>query len=659
MCLFESRRSDSARSYVTSSHINDEVRTIVSQSNAGGGGRHELSSAQSHTGGGANQRGGLANALDAWPVDLRDLDESLESSLADPSTAGSLYIRLLVKTIGVLECEEDVERMVLDGVVDRFKESAIRNVRENAAAKLAKELARPARERGEDDDDLTVHTRLFTSFIGSLLDSSLLALRRMLYLLKLLYVSKAMRSEGPGYGAGLSAAHIDVEKHFKDHDKRQILTVYMGLEDLIVQQMLSHLVEPDVQDIMDSGTGQMQGLVSKYGSQNREGFMLLERGEDHGDGDGEVELIFAPSARHAAPIFRRIVVYTQLVNKVFKENALEEMRVQLLAAKVPPPTPNQKTEGTGNTAGRSLLDVIQTFLENELIPVIQSTVNAGMREIQLNNAHFSVMQDSISGASAAGGNNNNAVEGGIGSAKRGTGDAVPLCHAAHLCCAASKPLFSYWLQLHQHRSMVCTVLDRLIRGYASAAREELEALTYNCVTVTQENMQASLVQSTKLDPLYKAYRMKVFGPNKVTVDDLFATGATAITGAEGGKALARRSFMPNSSTGVGGAKRSALRGSNAHFALDGADLDDLKGRNALESTVWEQMDYWDVGNNNYPITAQKVRTTTTGDSSFDYLLFKSRCRLPLHRVWMFYWTAECKHAFYFLFITCYGACGRS
>jgi hypothetical protein len=234
-----------------------------------------------------------------------------------------------------------------------------------------------------------------------------------------------------------------------------------------------------------------------------------------------------------------------------------------------------------------------------------------MREIQLNNAHFSVTQNSSAGM-MSGGDEEGEADGGISkvTVKRTANDAVPLCYAAQLCFNASKPLFSYWLQLHQHRNMVSTVLDRLIRGFASAAREEFEALTYNCVTMTQENVHASLVQSTKLDPLYKAYRMKVFGAFKVSVDDLFATTGSSAPSSTGDSAknLARRSFMPQ--PGATSMARRSVRGSHSQAAMtstgDGADLDEAKGRNALEVTVWEQLEYWDVGNHNYPITAQKV-----------------------------------------------------
>jgi hypothetical protein len=611
--------------------INDEVRTIVSQSHAGGA----LSSAHSVTGGGGP---GTRGSSDAWPVDLRELDEGLETSLGDPSESGSLYIRLLVKTIGVLECEEDVERMVLDGVVDKFRESVVHQVREHAAAKLAKELHREHRHSvggatspsaGLDEDDvLAVHRRLYTSFVGSLLDGTLMTLRRMLYLLKLLYVSKTMRSSEGGYGAALSSAHVDVDRAFKEHNKRQVLSAWMGIEDLVIQQMLSHLVEPDVAGITDSGTGRAEGLISKYGSQNRDGFLLLEKGDHDVHEDGDVELIFTPSARHAAPIFRRVVSYAHLTGKILRENALEESKTILQASRphLSPLAGSPVKSGSASSVsspGQSngILEVIQSFLESELIPVIQSTVNHGMREIQMNNAHFSVRFNSATlpqlvDAADEGAEEEAAVPGTAAvkspsPQKRAVSDAVPLCYAAQLCVSAAKPLFSYWLQLHQHRSMVSTVLDRLIRGFASAAREELEGLTYSCVTMTLENVHSQLMQATKLDPLYKAYRIKMFGPNKASVDDLFGSAA-AIPGGPDPKNLARRSFMPSAGVGGGAPSRRPQRGSHAHSTLSsvaeqgGGEQEEGRGRNALEATVWDQLDYFDVGNHNYPVTSQKV-----------------------------------------------------
>jgi hypothetical protein len=687
------------RSSVTGSRMNDEARTIVSQSHrhsssgyggfGGGGGGGGTAASSGGAGGmrggfGVNGPGGAVGGGggDSWAVDLRDLDEALESSLPDPSTAGSLYIRLLVRTVGVLECEEDVERMVLEGIVDRFRASNVRAVREAAGSKLHKELGqrrnalRSGRAGDEEEDELSVHTRLFTGFIGLLLDASLLSLRRMVYLVKLLYVSRTQRAMDQAAGAVVSsvtghssidtpAVAVDMERCIKEQSKKQVLLAWMGIEELVVQQMLSHLVEPDVQDIVDmtanaikrmeyNSAGDRGGAGGGGGRGGGDGFLQLEKGDDDDENNGEVTLIFTPSARHAAPIFKRIVTYSNVISKITKDNSLEDMRLSILTAK------QQLNKTATGINGKSALDVIQSFLESELIPVIQSTVNHGMREIQMNNQHFSVnIGDSgnsnehgniNNGGNRSGGAGTSASASGMGAGGSGGSgsDTVPLCYAAKLCCSSSKPLFSYWLQLHQHRNMVCTVLDRLIRGFASAAREEFEGLTFGCLTVTQE-MHGTLINSTKMDPLFKTYRTKVYGAGKVTVDDLFQSGKSGVPSAApgsgsgsglgdasragigasaglgiggGGASGVRRSFANNNhagTTGLGlglglgntrrGSGTSAV-GDVKASAFEANELDDQKGRNALEITLWDELDYWDVGSNNYALTSQKVRMVT-------------------------------------------------
>lgn len=49
-----------------------------------------------------------------WSTDLQEATEAAEAALNDPKTSGSLYIRLLVKAVGGLNCEEDAERMIFE-----------------------------------------------------------------------------------------------------------------------------------------------------------------------------------------------------------------------------------------------------------------------------------------------------------------------------------------------------------------------------------------------------------------------------------------------------------------------------------------------------------------------------------------------------------------
>jgi hypothetical protein len=72
--------------------------------------------------------------------------------------------------------------------------------------------------------------------------------------------------------------------------------------------------------------------------------------------------------------------------------------------------------------------------------------------------------------------------------------------------------------------MVATILDRLIRGFASSAREELEALTWKLLAnddVYKKNVSIGL----KRDPLFVNYRQNLYNGYN-SVDDMvnMATG---------------------------------------------------------------------------------------------------------------------------------------
>jgi hypothetical protein len=92
------------------------------------------------------------------------------------------------------------------------------------------------------------------------------------------------------------------------------------------------------------------------------------------------------------------------------------------------------------------------------------------------------------------------------------------------------------------------VLDRLVRGFASLAREELEGLTFRFVCASA-SAAATLGDSLRQDPIFKAYRSHVYGAGKLTVDDLFA-GTGVRSGHASDPNLRRKSYFSHRATGV-------------------------------------------------------------------------------------------------------------
>lgn len=546
-----------------------------------------------------------------YSLDLREIDESLEASLVDPSATGSLFIRLLVRAIGVMECEQDVERMVLDGLSKTFKHIGVLKLRMTAVDLLKKAAARditspvsikksmrPKGDKVHEGRPSNSNSRLFTSFMSSLLDSSFLTFKRALYLMKLMYISTMQRvsssSHDPSASSG-STIHntIDNNKHLSEYHKRQLISVWLDMENIVTQQMLIHFVEPEVQDISDNNDASLDRIQSRSG-----GFELLEKevDEDECIGDDVVDLglegellpikslIFVPSASHAAPVYRLVLNHSLQSAKVMAEYKLEDMLTSMQASRHPP--------SPSSDVGRpSILAAVQLFLERELIPVIQSTVNHGMREIQLNSQHFSVAD-----------NDSNRLNSSDKDLKKGpSAEVVRLCRASDICFHSMKPLFSYWLQLNQHRLMVSTVLERLIRGFASAAREEFENLTYNLTAIKQSSIHTSVMNSLKMDLVFKSYRGSVYAPNRVTAEDLFSSLQTSPFPSASSQPGSAGVSVSTISAGKSNSRRSSRP------VADG-DLDGTREPVASEQDTWSELEYWDVGSKAYPLTSQQVRS---------------------------------------------------
>jgi len=293
-------------------------------------------------------------------------------------------------------------------------------------------------------------------------------------------------------------------------------------------------------------------------------------------------LIFVPSASHAAPVYRLVLNHSLQSAKVMAEYKLEDMLTSMQDSRHPP--------SPSSDVGRpSILAAVQLFLERELIPVIQSTVNHGMREIQLNSQHFSVAD-----------NDSNRLNSSDKDLKKGpSAEVVRLCRASDICFHSMKPLFSYWLQLNQHRLMVSTVLERLIRGFASAAREEFENLTYNLTAIKQSSIHTSVMNSLKMDLVFKSYRGSVYAPNRVTAEDLFSSLQTSPFPSASSQPGSAGVSVSTISAGKSNSRRSSRP------VADG-DLDGTREPVASEQDTWSELEYWDVGSKAYPLTSQQI-----------------------------------------------------
>ncbi len=593
------------------SHFVDDNRSVRSRSIAN-------SQLLSETDGNTSSNGMLGGAAqevpEQWPLDFKDLDEALEASLVDPSTNGSVFIRLLVKTVSVLGCEEDVERLLLENISKRFRSISILRLKDFAVAKLQAALNQAGDDRREEEDaqnntdnvDMSVHTKLFAEFVASLLDASLLALHRLLYILKLLGIIKMQRTLGlagsePSQQVSYAQQMQEVESRAKDQNKRLLLSLWAEIEEAIVGEIRIHLVEQDVENITDHDASHGLAQTQRYQGGNQD----EDDDEDNEGGTKSSGLIFRPTARHASALYKKVVGYSTAINRMLKENGLSLDEVNGSALKSAEMATHQRTiavlgsrpptsltimetmnlaaavaavQSTAASKENKVLEFVERFLEEELIPVIQSTANHDMHEIQLNSQHFTIPTDT----QGDGVNNRHRPQ--------NTSQDVVLCYAAELCHRTSQPLFDYWLQLTQHRNMVSSVLENVIRGFASAARDEFENLTYGLLSQQQggagrdSGMKGSVISGTVRDPLFAIYRAKVCG--KATFEELVSGSADA-AGIRSRRLS--RSAIYDSNNGLAGGQEEGVHSLNM---------------NALELHCWGS--FWDVGSARYAISKDKV-----------------------------------------------------
>jgi hypothetical protein len=137
-------------------------------------------------GGGPTRRaaGHLSSSAFLWSADMSEATEAKEAALNDPQASGSLFIRLLVKGVSSLQCEDDMERMIFEGTHEQFRTMLVKI--KNQRIVQAEELKSNVNTINQEVDMYRQHVVIFTCFVKDVLNSAFLMLKMVFYVLKLI-----------------------------------------------------------------------------------------------------------------------------------------------------------------------------------------------------------------------------------------------------------------------------------------------------------------------------------------------------------------------------------------------------------------------------------------------------------------------------------------
>ena len=478
-------------------------------------------------------------------TNLDEVDETVEAGLLDPSSSGSVFIRLLVKAVGVLGFEEDLERLLLENAHTKFL-TVIKCYRDIATRRLRRKLS--YHETGKSTS--TIESLLFTKYVESLLDAAALALKRLLYVYKLLDISKKRRTgnilhDDNKSNDDNSDDDDDQDKsssyyQMKDSNRKTLLGFWNDIELIIVNELKLYLREKEVEKISDN--------VSKNVPKSTQGSTFVDDNDESGNSTYDSNAIFNPSVRLTAPIYRKIHNFYESAKKLLIKEGLYK---ETIAIKL-----NDK-----------ILDAVESILEQELIPVIQSSINQSIRDIQLNSQYFSLSLTQT---------------GNYSKEKNFADNDIPICWAAQLCARSAQPLFDYWSQLPQHRDMVITILDRLLSGFVSSAREELDSISYRIIS-SDNKYKNKIRDAMYKDSLFHVCRQSIFFGN-IPLDELVSCCKGGNNPADLSTLVALLSKPTNS----------------AHMSTTFND----STSDVMEMSSWHT--FWDVGSTPYAIPGDKV-----------------------------------------------------
>ena len=524
-------------------------------------------------------------------VGIMNLTETIENDLPEPAKTGLLFIRLLVKSVSDLCKEEDVERLLINNLALKFRTKIIRYERQQAIARLRNTGDLPDLDEAEsmttkpgshasvgiglavDEVRFPVESKIFTAFICSLLSHSVSCLRRVSFVLRLLFFGKVLRIEAEAARQAILDREEEDDDDDEDvnnkpgsaftHAKRGIVQApsssttlsyvvkevnrgdvrawWDEIEALICDELQLHFKERAVENITDQRT---KASVTRANQSKTKAADPDEDAEADDDGISSQPIV-SPTARLAAPLYKKVVDHFDSVSQLLVEEgwyqAPRSSRVPANESPVKPSSNSAQSSvpfaskaaptGSGMTilqrmaqekelnpieeCYRSpLLDYLDGFVESELLPITQSYVNSEMRELQTNPALFNYDLQ-VKDQSKAG----------KGTTKQATpnknltvflNQTITMNSASLSVAKASQLCYNYWYELPRHQTMVSVILDRLVRGFVGSAREEIENIGWKSLSFEDKYKTSALVMLQK-DPLFAMYRKKLYR-GRLTLD---------------------------------------------------------------------------------------------------------------------------------------------
>lgn len=402
------------------------------------------------------------NTLDSANLDLKSLTADVEAQFRTGASSGllnsdTLGIRLLVKAVGEFNCEEDVGRLLLESVTGEF----------HLVIKSQREWAFDRFSRIANSTDRSSHQvgKYFSEFITVMLQSSLQILRRMFYVLRLL-----------GYSVhSKNFPNEEFSFEIKEHIRRGVLGLWNEIERGISNELKIHFVENDIEVISDT----------------KSKLVVPDASIDNEDERSDAVAIFPSSVRLVAPVYRSVMEYCKTTNEILAPFLSSNKPIQVTGKKSLTIMEAMQMNKAMELPPSEILTTIQEILETEFIPIVQSSVNQDMREIQLHSNYFTLQSKPSTALSSV-------------------RDGVPVSTAGQIILNASQPLFLYWLQLPEHSDMVITIYDRLIRGFCSSAKEELENQAWKLLSY-DDSYKNPMIKWMKKTSAYQQYRESMFG----------------------------------------------------------------------------------------------------------------------------------------------------